>query len=580
MDSKQKIQQHLSFLYGEQQSELLAAQLWEKLAAFQKTFSAPEYLGPSHRLSESDVILISYGDMVQRSGEKPLKVMAEFLKTHLDGFINIVHILPFFPYSSDDGFSVIDYQQVNSNWGDWSDVKHIANHFDLMFDVVVNHISQFSKWFEEYKKGNPNFTDYFITVDPETDLSDVFRPRALPLLTKVDTISGEKLVWTTFSSDQIDLNFANPAVLFDVLAIFLFYISQGARCIRLDAIAFIWKEIGTNCLHLPQVHCIVELVRAVLDVVAPHVVLITETNVPHEENISYFGDGQNEAQMVYNFSLPPLVLHSIQTGSGEKLLQWAKTLEQKTDQVTFFNFLASHDGVGLLPARGILNTDEINALAEHTLAMGGRVSYKNNSDGSKTPYEMNINYLDATRPVDKEEPVEQITDRFLASQSIMLALRGVPGIYYHSLLGSQNWVEGMVESGQNRSINREKLDVDLLSEELQDSKSLRYFVFKGFKKLLYIRKNHSAFDPHGNQEIIDQNPAVFAVKRISRDQCEHIICLTNVSGESQVVFLDDGAMPENWVSMSDLLGSGLVLQKGEPLRVELDPYQVSWLLVK
>ncbi|MCD6476359.1 MAG: sugar phosphorylase [Anaerolineaceae bacterium] len=580
MDSKQKIQQHLSFLYGEQHAELLTEQLWEKLTAFQEIYSAPEYRGPSHRLSEMDAILISYGDMVQRNGDKPLKVMAEFLNTHLEGVINIVHILPFFPYSSDDGFSVIDYKQVNPNWGDWSDVKNIANHFDLMFDVVVNHISQFSKWFEEYKKGNPDYANYFITIDPGTDLSDVFRPRALPLLTKVDTVSGEKWVWTTFSADQIDLNFANPAVLFEVLAIFLFYISQGARCIRLDAIAFIWKEIGTNCLHLPQVHCIVELIRTVLDVVAPHVVLITETNVPHEENISYFGDGKNEAQMVYNFSLPPLVLHSIQTGDGEKLMRWAKTLEQKTDQVTFFNFLASHDGIGLLPARGILNDDEINALAEHTLAMGGRVSYKNNSDGSKTPYEMNINYLDATRPADKEESVEKIANRFLASQSIMMALRGVPGIYYHSLLGSQNWVEGMVASRQNRTINREKLDVDLLNQELKDSKSLRHFVFEGFKKFLCVRQNHSAFDPHGGQEVIDQNPAVFGVKRISRDQAENIICLTNVSNEPQVVFLDNDDMPENWMSLGDLLGSGFSFQRGGSLHVELAPYQVCWLLIK
>ena len=365
-----------------------------------------------------------------------------------------------------------------------------------------------------------------------------------------------------------------------MLAIFLFYISQGARCIRLDAIAFIWKEIGTNCLHLPQVHCIVELIRTVLDVVAPHVVLITETNVPHEENISYFGDGKNEAQMVYNFSLPPLVLHSIQTGDGEKLMRWAKTLEQKTDQVTFFNFLASHDGIGLLPARGILNDDEINALAEHTLAMGGRVSYKNNSDGSKTPYEMNINYLDATRPADKEESVEKIANRFLASQSIMMALRGVPGIYYHSLLGSQNWVEGMVASRQNRTINREKLDVDLLNQELKDSKSLRHFVFEGFKKFLCVRQNHSAFDPHGGQEVIDQNPAVFGVKRISRDQAENIICLTNVSNEPQVVFLDNDDMPENWMSLGDLLGSGFSFQRGGSLHVELAPYQVCWLLIK
>jgi sucrose phosphorylase len=310
-----------------------------------------------------------------------------------------IHILPFYPWTSDDGFSVTDYRKVDSNLGEWKDITSMQNNFRLMFDGVINHISAESEWFKGFLRDDPPYRDYFITVDGDPDLSQVVRPRALPLLTSFNTPSGEKRVWTTFSADQIDLNFKNPEVLFEILDIMLMYIERGATYIRLDAIAYLWKEIGTTCIHLPQTHHLIQLMRCVLDEVAPHVHLITETNVPHADNISYFGDGTNEAQLVYNFALPPLTLHTFHTGNAQVLSNWAKTLTLPSDKTTFFNFLASHDGVGLNPARGILSNEEIDALVNKTLAHGGLVSYKNNSDGSQSPYEMNVNYFDALSPL-------------------------------------------------------------------------------------------------------------------------------------------------------------------------------------
>jgi glycosidase len=578
MDRKQMMLENLTFLYGEELAKEWHPKLLDVLTQYKLAHPDLGKMLTSSRMTHQDAIMISYGDMVNREGENSLKVLTEFARKKLFGLINTIHILPFFPYSSDDGFSVIDYKQVNPPWGDWQDIKRLTSSFDLMVDVVVNHISQHSEWFKGYKENDPKYTDYFITVDPETDLSQVFRPRALPLLTQVDTTAGKKWVWTTFSADQIDLNFSNPALLMEVLDVFLFYISQGARFIRLDAVAFIWKEIGTSCLHLPQVHRIIELTRRVLDEVAPYVVLITETNVPHKENVSYFGDGIHEAQMVYNFSLPPLVLHSIQTGNGTKLNEWAKTLDLPSDQVTFFNFCASHDGVGLLPARGILSSKEIEALADHTLEMGGRVSYKNNPDGSKSPYEMNINYLDATRRAEVDEGDEVIADRFLASQSIMLALRGVPGIYYHSLLGSQNWIEGMLETGQNRTINREKLDIDQLIKELAVKGSLRQMVFNGFKVMLSIRKRESAFDPFGQQQIVDLNEHVFSVFRYQEERCDGVFCLTNLSNENQTVAItvDDCCPCRSSALIDEISREQFLVIEGE-CEITLSPYQVCWL---
>jgi glucosylglycerate phosphorylase len=580
MDRRSMILDDLVYLYGEERAQAANEQLWALIDAFRQAHPGLAKAKNQPRMDQRDAILITYGDMVNREDVHPLAVLNEFARKKLKGLVNTIHILPFFPYSSDDGFSVIDFKEVNPEWGGWDDIDELTESFDLMVDVVVNHISQYSEWFQAFKRSEAPYTDYFITVDPNEDLSAVFRPRALPLLTCVDTTEGEKWVWTTFSEDQIDLNFSNPAVLLEILDIFLFYIGQGARFIRLDAVAFIWKEIGTSCIHLPQVHGIIKLVRRVLDVVAPHVVLITETNVPHKENISYFGDGIHEAQMVYNFSLPPLVLHSIQTGNGMKLMEWVKTLELPSSQVTFFNFLASHDGIGLLPARGILTDAEIEALAEHTLAMGGRVSYKNNPDGSQSPYEMNINYLSATCRADQEESDELIADRFLASQSIMLALRGVPGIYYHSLLGSQSWIEGMQASGQNRTINREKLDVDRLYEQLETPDNLRSMVYRGFKIMLSLRQQDPAFDPFGRQVVIDGNNHVFGVYRSTPKNCEGVFCLTNLSDQTQTLTIKvNDFKTSKSASLFDLISEeSFLIIEGE-CEVPLRGYQVCWLKV-
>ncbi len=555
---------HLAFLYGSERAPTLLARLNEIITDFQ---AERPYLAAQTdpRVTEQDAILITYGDMVQDDAA-PLRTLAQFLREHLTGLVSGVHFLPFFPYSSDDGFSVIDYWAVNPDLGNWDDVATTGHHFRLMFDAVINHISAHSDWFQGFLHGEPAFQDYFITVEPDTGLSQVFRPRTLPLLTAVETPSGIKYVWTTFSDDQIDLNFANPDVLLKIIELLLFYVTQGAEFIRLDAIGFMWKEIGTNCLHLPQTHRAIQLMRCVLDKVAPRVALITETNVPHEDNISYFGNGRNEAQMVYNFTLPPLTLHAFHTGDAQALSRWAATLALPSDEATFFNFLASHDGIGLTPARGILDDTAVSAIANRVKALGGHVSYKNNPDGSQSAYELNINYLDALGDPDTpEEPVKWVARRFLASQAIMLALRGVPGIYFHSLFGSRGWPEGVAESGRNRTINREKLRRERLERELADETSLRHYVFSGYANLLRQRTAHPAFHPNGGQEVLALHPALFTLRRVSPNKESELLCLHNVSNKKVNATLPDGRF-------TDLL-TGQDFE-GE---VAVRPYQILWL---
>lgn len=576
---RRQLHDHLAFLYGEKGAEETLPRLWRRIAAFQKEHPALAAQTAAGRVSEQDVVLITYGDMVQEDGEPPLRTLARFLEAHVADVINGVHLLPFYPYSSDDGFAVIDYKEVDPALGDWDDVERVGRRFRLMFDAVINHISSESDWFQAFLRDEEPYRDYFVVVEPDADLSQVFRPRALPLLTPVQTAAGEKLVWTTFSDDQIDLNFANPDVLLEVVDTLLFYVARGAELIRLDAIAFMWKEPGTSCIHLPQTHRIIQSLRTVLDVVAPGVVLITETNVPHEQNVSYFGDGHNEAQMVYNFSLPPLTLHAFHTGNAETLSRWASTLATPSDEVCFFNFLASHDGIGLTPARGILSEEEVAAMARRVEALGGYVSFRSNAGGSRSPYELNVNFLDALGdPEAASEDAEWMARRFLASQAIMLALQGVPGVYFHSLFGSRNWREGVRQTGRYRTINREKLQRGRLERELADGRSLRHRVFNGYRRLLRPRTTHAAFHPQAEQQVLSLHEAVFALARTSPDGRHCVLCLHNVCGRPVDVSVD----LDRWDSlaggrMRDLIGGGVYRAQGGQLDLALAPYGVLWL---
>jgi glycosidase len=563
--------QHLTFLYGEE----YASPLLDRARSILQNHRARIPVRNSE-LTERDSLLITYGDQVQSPDEKPLQTLKKFCDAYLTDIVSGIHILPFFPWTSDDGFSVVDYRQIDPALGDWDDVSAMQN-FRLMFDGVINHISSKSEWFQKFLQDDSHYRDYFITVEGRPDLSQVVRPRALPLLTPVQTPSGEKKVWTTFSDDQIDLNFKNPGVLLEILDILLLYIERGADFIRLDAIAYLWKEIGTSCIHLPQTHRVVQFLRAALNEAASHVHLVTETNVPHADNLSYFGDGTNEAQLIYNFALPPLTLHAFHTGDAWILSNWARTLTLPSDKTTFFNFLASHDGIGLNPARGILSQADIDSLVNKTLEHGGLISYKQDAAGTKSPYEMNINYFDAlSNPLSLQPPsaaagtahesLDLQADRFIAAQAIMLSLVGIPGIYFHSLFGSRGWTEGVKQTGRSRTINREKLQFNELQNQLADEKALRFKVFRRFRQLLKARSSTSAFHPHGKQNILDLHPSVFAIERISPDGKFRALCLHNVSHE-RISFSTE------YKTAGDIF-TDLVVQIS---MITLEPYQVLWL---
>jgi glycosidase len=534
MRAENMLLEHLTALYGVTTAQRVLPRLNALLDAWSGKLPA---LSPTRALgelplTERDALLITYADQVREPGVAPLQTLGAFATRHLPGLVSGIHLLPFYPWSSDDGFSVKDYYAVDPAFGTWDDIQKLSQNFDLMFDAVINHLSAQSEWFKKFLAGDPAFQDFFVSVDDAPDLSRVIRPRALPLLTEFPSFAGPRRIWTTFSADQVDLNLRNPEVLLALLDVLLFYMGQGARLIRLDAIAFLWKEAGTTCLHLPQTHRVIQLMRAMVDAVAPRTLLITETNVPHVDNVSYFGNGTNEAHLVYNFALPPLVMHSFAAGNALKLTAWARALAVPSRQVTYFNFLASHDGIGINPVRGILTEAEIDGLVARTIEHGGLISYKHLPDGSKAPYEMNISYFDALSNPASTEPDDTQIRRSLCAHAIQFALAGLPGIYFHSLFGSRGDRAGADTSGIPRRINRQKIDRSTLEKSLADPASRPARVFAGMRSLLHVRGASPAFHPSAPQETIAADPRLFVLRRHSADWREEMLCVQNVSGET------------------------------------------------
>lgn len=532
-----------------------------------------------NKWSNNNILLITYGDSITRPSEKPLKTLGTFLKEHLDDVITGVHVLPFFPYSSDDGFAVIDYLQVNPELGDWSDVKQISEDFNLMFDLVINHVSSQHAWFQQFKQGEKPGCDYFITIDPTDptiDVSQVVRPRSSQLLAKVDTVNGEKHVWATFSPDQVDVNFANPDVLIEFFKIILFYVQAGARYIRLDAVGFLWKKLGTPCIHLVETHMAIRLMRELLQMIDPGIAIITETNVPNRENLSYFGN-RNEAHMIYNFSLPPLVLNALMQGRSDHLKTWMMSMPPAPVGCAYFNFTASHDGIGLRPTEGLLDEKEYVELLATMRKFGGRISMRSKPDGSESPYEINIALFDAMKGTVKGEDEWQI-QRFLCSQTIMMSVEGIPAFYIHSLLATPNYAEGVEQTGINRTINRYKWNYEDLEQKLSDPTTPQAIVLKELSRLIKIRRQQGAFHPNATQYTLHPgNPALFAFWRQSMSRDQSIFSVHNLSDQVQELRLSDLNLVciDPW---RDLI-SGECFDDIYAV-IHLQPYQSMWITNK
>lgn len=530
--------------------------------------------------SERDMIVITYGDMLEGDGQTPLRVLTQVCNEHMKA-PNTVHILPFFPYSSDRGFAVVDFERVDPRLGDWSDIRGLAGSFKLMFDGVLNHASSRSRLFQDFLDGRAGAQGYFIAYDSPDELtpdqrSKIFRPRTSDILTRFDTYNGAKWLWTTFSDDQIDLNYRNPEVLLAAVEALLLYVRMGADLLRLDAVTYIWAEPGTECVHLPQTHEVVKLLRTVLDLAAPGTAIITETNVPHADNISYFGDGFDEAHLVYNFALPPLTLYTMFTGDAGPLSRWAAAMEPPSDQTHFFNILDTHDGIGLMGARGILEPEQIELIIDRARANGALVSMKTVEGGGQEPYEINSTWWSVLNPPESGEDPELQVARYAASRSVNLVLKGVPGIYLHGALGTENDWCTCRETGHARDLNRATVKVDEVFRQASRPQSRLGRLTALLVPMQVARVTQRAFHPRGGQRVLALDWRVLAVLRTSPEETERVLCLTSVVPEARRIRVGEGLLGggDAW---RDILGGGRHRVRDGELVLELAPYQVAWL---
>ncbi|UCF81896.1 MAG: sugar phosphorylase [Desulfobacteraceae bacterium] len=587
-EGRERMFARLRFLYGETLAKSYMPELERILEVYyahkpQEMIDKEKNLDPVERFTEEDIILITYGDIIRGRERSPLATLARFCDTYLEGTINTLHILPFFPYSSDKGFSIIDFETVDPNLGTWQDIEDLEGRYQLMFDGVFNHVSSKSRWFQEFLNGNPYYWDFFINFTSPADLTSeqrrmIFRPRTSDILTQFQTINGPSYVWTTFSADQIDLNYSNPDVLMRMIEILLMYVRHGGDIIRLDAVTYWWAEPGTRCVHLDQTHETIKLFRDILSFVAPGVALITETNVPHQENISYFGNGNDEAQMVYNFALPPLILHTFYNEDTTALSKWARGLRKVSNTTTFFNFLDSHDGIGLMAVQNILKKDEIDFIIQRVGEHGGYVSYKTGEDGAEVPYEINITWFSALNREDSDDgDIAFQVKRFVASRIIALVLQGVPGIYLHSLIGTKNDIEAVLRTSSKRDINRTVISYKAINKALEDPLSKISRINRELGRLITIRTKQRAFHPNGEQHILMLSPIVFTVLRISPGRNQRILALTNVTNKVchlKVHLSELGTDETHWY---DLVSGVEWMAENQELYLTMQPYDVIWL---
>ncbi|WP_353302356.1 sugar phosphorylase [Sessilibacter corallicola] len=570
---KQKVAHHLSVIYSDVTLDITTDTLADEVMSIMRLDS--EVCNPvahQNHWSQEDVILITYGDSIKTENQPPLQTLHGFLQDYCNDVITSVHILPFFPYSSDDGFSVINFSAVNESLGDWQDISSISGDYHLMADLVINHCSSRSLWFENFKLGREPGLDYFVTADPKDDIEQVVRPRTSPLLRETQTNEGIKHVWCTFSHDQVDLNFKNPEVLKEFIAIIRLYLDKGVKIFRLDAVAFLWKKLGTRCINLDQTHEVVRLIRTLVEHSSEHAMLITETNIPNRENLTYFGNA-NEAHCIYNFSLPPLLVNTLVTGNCKYLKQWMMSMPPAQNGTAYFNFIASHDGIGLRPAEGLLKDEELNTLINTMQSFGGRISWRATNGGVNKAYEINIALIDALQGTVKG-PDKWGIDRFICAHAIMLSLEGIPGIYIHSLLGTGNDYEKVKHTNHNRSINRHQWDYEELVNQLGQEWTQHAQTYSRLKHLIKLRVEQPAFHPNATQFTLHLGDQMFGFWRQSMDRRQSIFCINNISDEVINLSLSDINLisTDNWC---DLI-TGTVYDSIE-LGIEVQPYQTLWI---
>jgi len=522
------------------------------------------------KVSEDTTVVICYGDSVFDNGKlNSIRSFKNFYNKYLSKFFNTIHFLPFYPSSSDSGFAVKDHYKIDGKLGSWTDINNFSKKNNIMADIVINHASSKGLWFKNFLRNKSPGKDYFIKVDKKFDISKVVRPRENRLLKKINVFNKPDFIWRTFSSDQIDLNFKNPKVLMRFIKIMINLACHGVTIFRLDAIAYLWKESGTKCINLKQTHEIIKLLRIICNSLQNSPYLLTETNLPEKENLSYFGKKNDQANWVYNFTLPPLLIHALLFEDSSKLNQWMKKLPSTKPKNNYFNFIASHDGIGMRPVEGYLNKIALNALFKRLKKNGAQLSFRKINKIQKKVYEVNITLFNAFKNTDYDKKGLHALERYITAHAIMFSIEGVPAVYFNSIFGKSNDEYKYVISNNKRDLNRYKWNKVKLDRFLKDKRSKQKIYYDQITNLLKIRKKQKAFHPNATMHCLSFGNKIFAFKRISLDKKQIIICITNMSSKLQSVSLGNN---EN--RYKNLLKEKInIISK----RLILEPFETVWL---
>ena len=569
---KKRIHLHIERIYSTSLNETEILEFSDNiynLIVSKKTLHASSLL--SDQWSEKTTVLITYANSITSTNNmSPLSSLQKFVSSKCQQFIDTVHILPFFPSSSDDGFAVKDYYNIDNEFGDWKDIINISKSFRVMADVVINHGSSEGVWFKNFIKGEGRGHDYFLSFDNTFDITEVVRPRTSPLLNTFDTHDGTRYLWCTFSKDQVDYNFNNPKVINEFVEIILYYLKMGITIFRFDAVAFLWKRIGTSCMNLEKTHEIIRLFRTIIDYLSPYTVLVTETNTPAAENVSYFGNG-NEAHWIYNFSLPPILIYSVLIGNASYLEKLTMSMPPSQIGTSYLNFIASHDGIGLRPVETFLTKIEVERFTQLMENNGGKITYRSTNTDVDEPYEINISLFDAMKETFSKEK-KLFIERYICIHTIMMSLEGVPAFYIHSLFGTENDYALYQKTGHNRSLNRGKIDYNKIKTESTNTKESK--IYNKLRELLLLRRNQAAFHPNALQFTLHLGNELYGIWRQSIDKTQSIFCITNITEEIVTLSLLDINLDDadKW---HDLITQEAV--EDNISNIELKPYQTVWL---
>ena len=570
-DFSEKVKQYLFQIYS---NDLSKKQINNLFLNIKSIFTQPMKRSKNELWSEKDFLLITYADSIKKNNQKNLITLNSFLKKYCKEF-SYIHILPFFPFSSDDGFAVEDYKKIKIEHGSWKDLKKITKTFDIMVDLVINHCSSNNKLFKNFLDDKNPGKDFFINSEKKFPKSNkIVRPRSSDLSKKVLVDGKNTYVWCTFGHDQVDFDFRNPNVLLYFFEIIKFYLDQDIKALRLDAVAFLWKELGTRCINLPQTHNIIRLIRLIIDRFYNKTLIITETNIPSHENLTYFGNN-NEAHCIYNFSLAPLLIHAVVSGNSFYLKKWSRGMPPAQENNSYLNFLSTHDGIGMRPVEGILPENEIQKYFNFFKKQGGLFSYRTNA-GKKSVYEVNITLLEAFKECYNGKD-KFVLERFILAHTILFSMEGIPAIYIQNYLGSKNDNAKVKKTNSFRSINRRNWNFDSLVKIFKNKSNINSKILHSLNRLMVLRKKQIAFHPNATQFTLQLGDIFFGIWRQSIDRSQSIFCISNLTNVKQKISLLDINLisTNNWF---DILSNKKIKNIGDELLFK--PYQTFWITNK